>query len=89
MALHHPQSAARLVVDALLREHLAEPLEDAAVELSIKKRVVQHAARVVHRDIAQHVDVAGSASICTSATCAPPGNAVGVGMLPRASSCEP
>ena len=45
----------------MLDERLAQALHDAAVQLAVEQHVVQHAAAVVHRDVAQHLDLAGVA----------------------------
>src|SRR5205807_1183180 len=53
------QLAAVGIVHALFAYRLAEPLRDAAVQLALEQRVVDYAPAVVHRDIAQHSQLAG------------------------------
>src|SRR4029434_5220130 len=51
--------ARRGIVLAMLAHHLPDALHDAAMELALEQRLVEHAAAVVCRRIAQDVDLAG------------------------------
>src|SRR2546422_9172683 len=50
------QELARLAVDHRLAEHLAEPLRDAAVDLTLDDDGVREPPDVVHRRVADHAD---------------------------------
>src|SRR5207302_9039096 len=66
------QLPARLVVDQVLHQRLAGPLDDPAVDLPLAEQWVEDSADIVDRDIAGQDDFAGLLLDLVLATMRPP-----------------